>query len=366
MIGELKRYKFELAYSETLDFCAPGIFEILNIKNIVLLSASGAVPRMYEVAGLSDIPSFIPGFVTPFSDDMTFMERLTNFKLNIQFKHLNNKWDTRFEKLFNSKFPAFPTLQEIYFKKTALIMINVHEFAETPRPRSNMIRYIGGSALAQPKPLEKELDNLLNKRNKTVLFSMGSVARSMDMPVWMKNDIIETFDSFPEVTFIWKYEGDDIGFKSHPNIYPLKWIPQIDLLADKRLSLFVTHGGMNSLLEAMFHGKPVIVVPLFGDQQYNSKIIQKRGIGIIVEKNKLNKETLTEAIQRMLDNKKITREAAFVATMLKGRPQQYREDIAKWAKFIIEHGRMDHLILHSRNMSFIQYYCLDVLALLAT
>ncbi|VDM66868.1 unnamed protein product [Strongylus vulgaris] len=239
---------------------------------------------------------------------------------------------------------------------TALSMINVHEFAETPRPTTNMIKYIGGAAVVQPKPLGKELDNLLNLRNRTVLFSMGSVARSVDMPAWMKNDILETFDSFPDVTFIWKYEGDDIFFQSHPNTYPLKWIPQIDLLGDKRLSLFVTHGGMNSLLEAMFYGKPVIVVPLFADQQYNSNIIQKRGIGIVVEKNKLNKETLTKGIQRILGDRKITREAAFVASMLKGRPQQYREDIAKWANFIIEHGRMDHLILHSRSMSFIQIF----------
>ncbi|EYC05229.1 hypothetical protein Y032_0083g1655 [Ancylostoma ceylanicum] len=169
-------------------------------------------------------------------------------------------------------------------------------------------------------------------------------------------DIIETFASFPNVTFIWKYEGDDTSsFNAVPNIHPMKWVPQTDLLADKRLSLFITHGGMNSMLESMFHGKPMIVIPLFGDQQLNSKNVIRIGTGMLVDRNNLNKNTLTEAIQRTLGNKKIAREAAFVASSLAGRPQQYREDIAKWAKIIIEHGKMNHLLLHSRNMNLIQF-----------
>ncbi|EYC05224.1 hypothetical protein Y032_0083g1655 [Ancylostoma ceylanicum] len=180
-------------------------------------------------------------------------------------------------------------------------------------------------------------------------------------------DIIETFASFPNVTFIWKYEGDDTSsFNAVPNIHPMKWVPQTDLLADKRLSLFITHGGMNSMLESMFHGKPMIVIPLFGDQQLNSKNVIRIGTGMLVDRNNLNKNTLTEAIQRTLGNKKIAREAAFVASSLAGRPQQYREDIAKWAKIIIEHGKMNHLLLHSRNMNLIQYYGLDILAFLVS
>ena len=48
--------------------------------------------------------------------------------------------------------------------------------------------------------------------------------------------------------------------------------------------------------------------------------------------------------------------------MLEGRPKQYREDIARWAKLIIEHGQMDHLKLYARKLNWIQYHCLDVIA----
>lgn len=62
--------------------------------------------------------------------------------------------------------------------------------------------------------------------------------------------------------------------------------------------------------------------------------------------------------------REISREVSLIASMLKDRPKQYREDIAKWARAIIEHGKMSHLILQSRSMNFLQYYSLDVIGFL--
>ncbi|KAK6737810.1 hypothetical protein RB195_020113 [Necator americanus] len=354
LLNSLNESKFELVYTEANDICAPGIFQILGIKNMVLAVAHTMVPRMYEVTGMSTLPSFMPEIVTPFSDDMTFVERMANFKISMQFMFHMRKWERIFWEHFNAKYPGFPAIREIYNEKTALIMTNVHEFAESPRPTTNMIRYIGGSTLYEAKPLEKDLDDLLNEREATVLFSLGSVAKSKNMPEWLRNDIIHTFNSFPNVTFIWKYEDDDlITSGSHPNIHLMRWIPQVDLLADKRLSLFITHGGMNSMLEAMHYGKPVIAIPLFGDQLHNSRNIPRLQIGNILDRTRISQKTLTEMIKMTLGNETILRNAGFVASQLAGRPQQYREDIARWAKVILEYGRMDHLILHSRNMNSI-------------
>ncbi|ETN71001.1 glycosyltransferase family 28 protein [Necator americanus] len=216
-------------------------------------------------------------------------------------------------------------------------MTNANEFAETARPTTNMIQYIGGSNLHDPKPLPRDLSNLLDKNPTNVLLSMGSLIQSKDMPAWLKNGF-SFFEKFSVVT----------------TQFDLR-----QLLADSRLSLFITHGGMNSMLEAMHHGKPMIVVPLFADQQMNAKTVERRGLGIVLARHHLNRETLTEAIKQTLENKVIARKSALVASILTGRPKQYRQDIARWAKIIIEHGQMDHLPLYSRNMNWIQYYCLD-------
>ncbi|EPB74631.1 hypothetical protein ANCCEY_06261 [Ancylostoma ceylanicum] len=228
MIKALNESKFELAYVESFDTCAPGIFQILGIKSMVMVSAFGMLPRMYEIMGMLHLPSFMPESYTPFSDNMTFLERLTNFRMMLHMRH----WDGVFWEVFNVKYPGFPAIQEIYNEKACLIMANVNEFAETPRPKTNMIVYVGGSTLYDSKALSKHWDKVLNERSATVLFSLGTIALSKDMPAWLKNDIIETFASFPNVTFIWKYEDDDTSlFAGHKNIHPVKWVPQYDLLA---------------------------------------------------------------------------------------------------------------------------------------
>lgn len=59
----------------------------------------------------------------------------------------------------------------------------------------------------------------------------------------------------------------DLGLAD--NVRALAWVPQNDLLGDGRLAGFVTHGGINSIYEAAYHGVPVAGVPIFGDQPDN-------------------------------------------------------------------------------------------------
>ncbi|EDL75668.1 rCG50973 [Rattus norvegicus] len=54
-----------------------------------------------------------------------------------------------------------------------------------------------------------------------------------------------------------------------PNVKIVDWIPQSDLLAHPRIHLFVTHGGLNSINEAIQHGVPMVGITVFGDQPEN-------------------------------------------------------------------------------------------------
>jgi glucuronosyltransferase len=47
------------------------------------------------------------------------------------------------------------------------------------------------------------------------------------------------------------------------------WLPQQDILAHPNVKLFVTHGGLFSLLEGLYHGTRLVGLPLATDQFAN-------------------------------------------------------------------------------------------------
>ncbi|EPB71937.1 hypothetical protein ANCCEY_08978 [Ancylostoma ceylanicum] len=148
---------------------------------------------------------------------------------------------------------------------------------------------------------------MIGIKNTVVLSALGVTPYVQQIAGFPANpsfvpDIIEAFASFPDTTFIWKYEeeNDHILFEKYPNIHPLKWVPQVDLLADKRISLFITHAGMNSVLEAVFYGKPMVAIPLFVDQIVNAKNMNNRGLAVVIDKHDLSKDALVAAIRETL------------------------------------------------------------------
>jgi UDP:flavonoid glycosyltransferase YjiC (YdhE family) len=44
------------------------------------------------------------------------------------------------------------------------------------------------------------------------------------------------------------------------------WIPQASILAHVGVVAYITQGGLQGAQEALYHGKPVIVLPYFVDQ----------------------------------------------------------------------------------------------------
>lgn len=67
---------------------------------------------------------------------------------------------------------------------------------------------------------------------------------------------------------------------------------------------FVTHGGLLSVTEAVFHGVPMVGIPIFGDQRMNVARCVQKGIAVHLPFQELSGETLREALVEILDNPK--------------------------------------------------------------
>lgn len=111
---------------------------------------------------------------------------------------------------------------------------------------------------------------------------MGSSVKAANMPDNLRQLLINTFSRLP-YRVLWKYESNLIQNDLPPNVKISRWLPQQDILGHKKLVGFVTHGGLLSMYETVFHAAPAIVMPVFCDHDSNSEKAATDGYGKLQE-----------------------------------------------------------------------------------
>ncbi|CAN6322901.1 unnamed protein product [Urochloa humidicola] len=64
-----------------------------------------------------------------------------------------------------------------------------------------------------------------------------------------------------------------------------RWVPQVSVLAHGAVCAFLTHCGWGSIVEGLRFGHPLIMLPLFGDQGPNARLMEARQVGVPVPRD---------------------------------------------------------------------------------
>lgn len=68
--------------------------------------------------------------------------------------------------------------------------------------------------------------------------------------------------------------------------------------------LFITHGGIHSIMETIDAGIPILGLPVFGDQFQNVKISQDNGMAIMSNIFSLTENDFEKDVNRILSDQK--------------------------------------------------------------
>jgi MGT family glycosyltransferase len=82
------------------------------------------------------------------------------------------------------------------------------------------------------------------------------------------------------------------------NTIVVRSAPQIELL--KRAALCITHAGLNTTLESLAHGVPMVAIPIAYDQPGVAARIAHHGTGEFIEVDELTTERLGELVEKVL------------------------------------------------------------------
>uniref|UniRef100_A0A0N5CHU3 glucuronosyltransferase n=1 Tax=Strongyloides papillosus TaxID=174720 RepID=A0A0N5CHU3_STREA len=363
LLDELKKENFDIAFGQNYNPCGFGLFKLLGIKNVVSGLCTGYNEGYNELFGLEQQVSYLPSIVGDNGIPKGIIERIRNIFATAYSKYgvirtFNTKDQEAFDEVFGSgKYDLIELMKEAAFH-----FVNSIPLLNFPYPTTLKIIEVGDINMIESKTVSEEYDKILSLRQKNVIMSFGSVVKSKTIPSEVRTSILKTFEKFPDTTFIWKYEDDDIAFaKDYPNVVLKKWIPQVDLLNDGRVNLFITHGGLNSVNELAYNGVPSIVIPFLSDQKRNSFMIKRYNCSIAVEKEVLrNAEEFSTYIGEMLSNDKYYKNAQKLSRMIKAYPHDGKNQLIKAVKFAAEFGNIKEMNLPSMEMNFIGLYNLDI------
>ncbi|CAE8593308.1 unnamed protein product, partial [Polarella glacialis] len=77
------------------------------------------------------------------------------------------------------------------------------------------------------------------------------------------------------------------------------WAPQKDILASPAVKAIVYHGGFNGICEAL-QAKPLLLVPIEGDQFVNADNAVMKGVALQVNRDRFSAHEVAEKMQRLL------------------------------------------------------------------
>jgi MGT family glycosyltransferase len=82
------------------------------------------------------------------------------------------------------------------------------------------------------------------------------------------------------------------------NVMVVSYAPQIDIL--RRSSLCITHAGLNTALESLSSGVPMLALPITNDQPGVAARIANKKVGIVISPDQASPENFVAAIKRVL------------------------------------------------------------------
>uniref|UniRef100_A0A673HPB2 UDP-glucuronosyltransferase n=1 Tax=Sinocyclocheilus rhinocerous TaxID=307959 RepID=A0A673HPB2_9TELE len=195
-----------------------------------------------------------------------------------------------------------------------------------------------------------------------VVFTLGSLVNNMTKD--RSNTIASALAQIPQKV-LWRYGGekpDTLG--ENTRIY--KWIPQNDLLGHPKTRAFITHGGTNGIYEAIYHGVPMVGIPLFGDQPDNLVHMKAKGAAVIIDFNNDFHCTTMIRLYICLHLRRYKENAMRLSRIHHDRPVKPLDESVFWIEFVMRNKGAKHLRVEAHNLTWYQYHCLDVFAFLIT
>ncbi|XP_062476623.1 UDP-glucuronosyltransferase 2A2-like isoform X1 [Pezoporus occidentalis] len=363
LMAHLQGSGYDLLLSDPVTLCGDLLALKLSIPFVYSLRFSPAFTVERHCGKMPAPLSYAPAALSELTDRMSFGERIKNILSyhwqDFFFQSYWGHWDTYYSKILGR-----PTTLCETMGKAEIWLIRTYWDFEFPRPFLPNFEFVGGLHCQPAKPLPKEMEEFVQSSGKhgIVVFSLGSMVYNLTAE--KSNIIARALSQLPQKV-LWRYKGkkpETLG--SNTRIYD--WIPQNDLLGHPLTKAFITHGGTNGIYEAIYHGIPMVGIPMFADQHDNMAHMTAKGAAVGLDFSTMTTQDLVDALNTVINNSTYKENVLRLSKIHHDQPIKPLDRAVFWIEFVMRHKGAKHLRPAAHNLTWYQYHCLDVLAFLFT
>ncbi|KAM4854672.1 UDP-glucuronosyltransferase 2B17-like [Thomomys bottae] len=362
LIARLQKARFDVVIADPFGPCGELLAELLEIPFVYTLRfLPGYTTEKYS-GGLLFPPSYVPIIMSRLSGQMTFLERVENMMCMLYFDFWFEIFDSKKWSSLYSEVLGRPTTLMETMSKAEIWLIRSYWDLEFPRPTLPNFEFVGGLHCKPAKPLPKEMEDFVQSSGDygVVVFSLGSMVDNMTEET--ANEIASALAQIPQKV-LWRFNGkkpDTLG--TNTRLY--KWLPQSDLLGHPKTKAFITHGGANGVYEAIYHGIPMVGIPLFGEQHDNIAHMVAKGAAVQVDIRAMSRKDLLRALDGVINIPVYKKNAMQLSAIHHDQPMKPLDRAVFWIEFVMRHKGAKHLRPLAHNLTWYQYHSLDVLGFL--
>ncbi|XP_011782468.1 PREDICTED: UDP-glucuronosyltransferase 2B23 isoform X1 [Colobus angolensis palliatus] len=318
LMKKLQESRFDVVFGDPIFPCSELLAELFNTPLVYSLRFTPGYGFEKHCGGFIFPPSYVPVIMSELSDQMTFMERVKNMIYMLYFDFCFQMYDMKKWDQFYSEVLGRPTtLSETMGKADIWLIRNSWNF-QFPHPLIPNVDFVGGLLCKPAKPLPKVL---------------------------------------------WRFDGnkpDTLGLNTR--LY--KWIPQNDLLGHPKTRAFITHGGANGIYEAIYHGVPMVGIPLFADQPDNIAHMKARGAAVRLDFDTMSSTDLANALKTVINDPLYKENVMKLSRIQHDQPVKPLDRAVFWIEFVMRHKGAKHLRVAAHDLTWFQYHSLDVIGFL--
>ncbi|KAI3372718.1 hypothetical protein L3Q82_023179 [Scortum barcoo] len=366
IITFLQRERYDITILDAFNPCSFILAHKLGVQYIAFYP--GTLNGPLSIALPSPI-SYIPVFSSQLSDHMNLWGRAKNlcysFLAPVGQELVWSTFREVAERHLESGSPP-GGLEELH-QGAELWAFNTDFSLEFPQPLQPYTVLVGGLLNKPAKPVEQDLESWISSFGEAgfIVVTLGSMVSSVAVEPLLV-ELVAGFSGIPQGV-LWRY--DPKRWPSHldrpPNLKLVDWLPLNDLLGHKKVCLFITHGGQNSLLQAVYHAVPVLAIPLFGDQFDNVVRAERKGLGLTIKPTHMTRDLLSSTIQTLIQDIRFKSSALSLSRIHKSHPVPPTPRLIQWVDHILHSGGGSHLRPALLMQPWYQRYLLDVVLLLS-